>query len=325
MIAKLVKGTGFRGALEYDLREQKGLLLDTNTGGSTPQGLAKEFGEIRALRPNLTKAVCHVSISLSPNEKLTDAQWKDVAQSYLTGMGFQDSQYVVSKHTDTEHPHIHIIANRITIKGEVVSDSHDYQRQESIMRKLEQEYGLTRVAPSKESSRKALSKGEVEHALRTGEASIRTRLQELVDYAMKGNPSFEMFTMRLAQNAVQTKLNEASTGKVNGISFSLEGVAMKGSSLGKAYTWNSLIKRGLTYEQDRSGKEYEYNTTPTIRDNTAGFGSAQSQIGYSTATIGGVGSKVRGLVGSYEEIELECQLRSKDRDRVRQRSQGVSR
>ncbi|GKG93903.1 hypothetical protein CE91St38_19110 [Desulfovibrionaceae bacterium] len=143
MIAKLVKGKGFRGALEYDLREQKGHILDTNMGGDNPRELAREFGTVRALRPNLTKAVCHVSISLPPDEKLTDDQWKDVAGKYLEGMGFKESQYVVTKHTDTEHPHIHILANRVSMAGEVVSDSRDYQRQEAIMRRLYLDLAIT--------------------------------------------------------------------------------------------------------------------------------------------------------------------------------------
>lgn len=116
MIAKMIKGTGFWGTLEYDLRQEKGQLLDTNMAGDNPRTLAREFGEVRALRPNLTKAVCHTSLSIAPNERLTDEQWRDVAQKYLAHMGFKDSQYVVTKHTDTEHPHIHILANRVTIQ-----------------------------------------------------------------------------------------------------------------------------------------------------------------------------------------------------------------
>ena len=168
MIAKLVKGKGFRGALEYDLREQKGHILDTNMGGDNPRELAREFGAVRALRPNLTKAVCHVSISLPPDEKLTDDQWKDIAGKYLEGMGFKDSQYVVTKHTDTEHPHIHILANRVSMAGDVVSDSRDYQRQEAIMRRLEREYDLKEVTASREAERRAPTKGEIECAVRTG-------------------------------------------------------------------------------------------------------------------------------------------------------------
>ena len=57
MIAKAVKGQGFRGALDYDLTKEQGKILDTNMAGVSPRELAAEFGEIRRLRPNLGKAV----------------------------------------------------------------------------------------------------------------------------------------------------------------------------------------------------------------------------------------------------------------------------
>ena len=42
MIAKLIKGKGFRGALEYDLKQGKGVLLETNMAGQTPKELASQ-------------------------------------------------------------------------------------------------------------------------------------------------------------------------------------------------------------------------------------------------------------------------------------------
>ena len=63
MIAKAAKGRGCRGALEYDLREDKGHVIDSNMAGQHPRELAAEFGEIRKLRPNLGKAVLHVSLA----------------------------------------------------------------------------------------------------------------------------------------------------------------------------------------------------------------------------------------------------------------------
>lgn len=252
MIAKLVKGKGFRGALEYDLREQKGHILDTNMGGDDPRELAREFGTVRALRPNLTKAVCHVSISLPPDEKLTDDQWKDVAGKYLEGMGFKESQYVVTKHTDTEHPHIHILANRVSMAGEVVSDSRDYQRQEAIMRRLERKYGLKEVTPSREAERRAPTKGEIECAVRTGKPSAKMALQKFVDKALHNQPDYAEFTRRLEKSGVEVLPNVASTGRISGISYRHNDIIMKGSDLGKGYSWAGLQKRGLTYEQDRS-------------------------------------------------------------------------
>lgn len=145
MIAKLNKGRGFRGALEYSLKESKGFLLDTNMGGNTPRTLAREFGQIRGLRPELTRPVHHVSIALPPGERLPDEQWQAIGRAYLEGMGFTNNQYVMARHTDADHEHIHILVNRITPDGKLVSDSKDYQRQEQIMRQLEKEYGLTRL------------------------------------------------------------------------------------------------------------------------------------------------------------------------------------
>lgn len=314
MIAKAVKGKGFRGALEYDLREQKGHLLDTNMAGDTPRSLAQEFGSIRALRPNLTKAVLHTSISIHPDERLTDEQWKQVAQAYLDGMGFAECQYVVTKHTDTEHPHIHILANRISMSAEVVSDSHDYKRQEKIMRRLEQEYGLRPVELSNEVNKKTLSKGEVEHVMRTGEPSVRMRLQELVDNAIKGEPSLSDFASRLAAYGVEIRLNEAKTGRISGISFALDGVAMKGSDLGKGYTWNALQKKGLRHEIGKStgdelgrGQEKERGLGP----------------GYTAGRESDLGN-ARGLTEQARDDEAEKQRRiAENTARLEQATQGI--
>lgn len=75
MIAKAIKGKGFRGALEYDLGKEEGRVIDPNMNGEGARELAAEFGEIRKLRPDLSKAVVHVSLSAAPSEYLSDAQW----------------------------------------------------------------------------------------------------------------------------------------------------------------------------------------------------------------------------------------------------------
>jgi len=43
MSAKLIKGKGFRGALEYDLKQGKGVLLETNMAGQTPKENSVSF------------------------------------------------------------------------------------------------------------------------------------------------------------------------------------------------------------------------------------------------------------------------------------------
>lgn len=252
MIAKLVKGRGFRGALEYDITKEGGRIISSNMAGKNPRELAAEFGEIRKLRPNLGKAVLHVSLSAAPGEKLTDEQWREIGQRYLRGMGFTDNQFIITRHTDTEHEHIHILANRITHAGEVVSDGQDYKRQETIMREIERDYGLQRVAPSIEAERKAPTKGEIERAMRTGQPSTRDQLQKLCDGAAKDCRSFTEYVERLEDVGVEVvPVAQLNGAKLSGLSYRLDGVTMKGSDLGKGYTAAGIQKRGITYEQNR--------------------------------------------------------------------------
>ena len=258
MIAKAVKGTGFRGALAYDLAPEKGDVLDTNLAGETPRELAAEFGAIRDLRPTLGKAVLHVSLTAAPGEQLSDDQWREIGQRYLAGMGFSEHQYVLTRHTDTEHDHIHLVANRIGFDGQVVSDSRDYQRQEQLMREIEREYGLQAVAPSIEAERHAPTKGELERTLRTGEPSTRHQLQVLCDDAAQGCDNFTAYQERLDAVGVAIIPTVQRDGAVlSGLQYRLDGVTMKGSDLGKAYAAAGIQKRGISYEQDRDSAAVE--------------------------------------------------------------------
>ena len=276
MIAKLVKGRGFRGALEYDITKEGGRIISSNMAGEKPQELAAEFGEIRKLRPNLGKAVMHVSLSAAPGEKLTDEQWQAIGQRYLRGMGFTDNQFVMTRHTDTEHEHIHILANRITHAGEVVSDGQDYKRQETIMREIERDFRLQRVAPSIEAERKAPTKGEIGGAIRTGQPSTRQQLQQLADAAAKDCPDFTTYQERLEAAGVElVPVAQLQGAKLSGLSYRLDGVTMKGSDLGKTYTAAGIQKKGISYEQDR---DFAAVRRSIERDAVRAFGRADGDI-----------------------------------------------
>ena len=306
MIAKLVKGRGFRGALNYDLEPEKGVLLDTNMAGENPRELAAEFGAIRELRPGLGKAVFHASLSAAPGDQLSDEQWREIGQEYLAGMGFTDHQYVISRHTDTAHEHIHILANRIGLDGQVVRDGHDYPRQERLMREIEHEYGLQEVAPSIEADRHAPTKGEIEQSVRTGEASTRQRLQGLCADAAQGCDSFTVYVERLEAAGVAVIPTVQQRGaKLSGLQYCLDGVTMKGSDLGKAYAAGGIQQRGISYEQDRDSATVERCRERAAHQAAHGpdRGPAPSQAserGGAGRAAGAAGPSAGGLDGRHE-------------------------
>jgi hypothetical protein len=295
MIAKAIKGRGFRGALEYDLGKEQGRILASNMAGRTPRELAAEFGAVRRLRPNLGKAVLHVSLSAAVGEKLTDAQWQQIAQRYLRGMGLTNNQFIVTRHTDTEHEHIHLLVSRITLSGKVVSDGRDYARQEVLMREIEREFGLQSVAPSRASQRKAAQKGEIEYALRTGQPSSRQRLQQLCDAAAKGCDSFTTYVERLEAVGVEVvPVVQRGGAKLSGLSYRIDGVLMKGSDLGRGYAAAGIQKRGISYEQDRdvaavrrcSEREATRAFGAADRDGAPGEASARGGFGDEPGAAG---------------------------------------
>jgi len=257
MIGKQIKGTGFRGCLNYVLGKKDAVLIGGTMCGQTPKELAAEFAIARQLRPNLKVAVFHATLSVDSTEKLehseeNDQRWLARAANYMKAMEFDNNQYAVVKHSDTEHDHIHIVANRICLDGGVVDDSWDYYKSQETIRQLERNYNLETVTPSWETDKRAQTTGEHRYLQSKGNKSVRVQLQDLIDEVTQDNPSMPEFVERLQQQSVEVQVGLTRTGFSKGISYNLDGVALSGTQLGKAYTFSGLQKhRGVSYDQGR--------------------------------------------------------------------------
>ncbi|MDT3403786.1 relaxase/mobilization nuclease domain-containing protein [Mucilaginibacter terrae] len=256
MTADQVKGKGFKGALSYNLAKvAKGVaevLASTFSRDDNAQAILKEVNLVRMQRPNLAKYFYHTSLNFPVHEDLKNEQMKAIAGDYLTAMGFGDNQHIIFRHYDADHPHLHILVNRIGYDGSLVSDSNDYKRSEQALRQMEKQYGLTEVISSKEAKERAMTKSELEMMKRTDEPSAKLKLQVLVGEVIesKHDLNIQTFIGRLEAKGVNVMFNQASTGFVSGISYGYEGLQFKGAHLGNAYKWQA-IKTGTGYEQER--------------------------------------------------------------------------
>ena len=244
MIAKQVKGKDFYGVLMYNQKKvdkAEAIILDSNLASGSVVKQTKEFNVVRQLKPNLSKAVYHTSLNLpySDSNKLTDEEFSNLGIEYLEGMGFDENQYIIYKHFDQNHSHIHIVANRVKFSGDVVSDSQDYKRSEKLIRSLEQKYHLTKLVENDFSN--VLTKGEVEKHIRTGDIPERLQLQGIKE--------------------VNTKLNKSSTGTISGISFEFKNTTYKGSKVHRSLSYNNLIKKLKPNEQERINNPISANNT----------------------------------------------------------------
>lgn len=272
MIGKQIIGTSFRSVLNYNEgKVKKGVaeIIGGNMLGTDSRSLAKEFGMIRALKPNVSRAVYHASLSISPDENLSNEQFRELGEKYLEQMGFGNCQFVIYHHTDTEHLHIHLVANRISMDGNVVSDKWNYKESERIIRELEKEYGLKEVNASEKAKEKTYSTGQFQQSKKTNQAPVRIQLQILVNEALKNSTSIKEFESEINKAGANVMFHTNSNGNVFGLSFELDGIKFKASQLGKAYSWNK-IKKQIDYESNKGFSEEKY-----CRENSAAGSTGQ--------------------------------------------------
>jgi hypothetical protein len=255
MTGNMIKGKGFRGALRYNMEKvtkNVAEVLDHSFVEVSEKSIMKEVQMIKILRPNLQKFFYHTSINFPPTEDLTNAVMTKIGQDYLSESGFTQHQYIMFRHHDANHPHLHILVNRIGYDGKVLSDSNDFAQCEKILRDLEKKYNLTEVISSKQAKGRAVTKDELEMMKRTNAPSHKMQLQQIIKHTLtsKLNLSTSEFVKALEDKGINILFNQASTGYVSGISYSYEGMTFTGSKLGNDFKWTT-IKNSIDYEQEK--------------------------------------------------------------------------
>lgn len=255
MTANMIKGRGFRGALRYNLEKvEKGVaeVLSHSFVEVSEKMIMKEIQIVRMLKPNLQKYFYHTSINFPPSENLSNERMNEIGNEYLKSAGFDQHQFILFRHRDAEHPHLHILVNRISYDGKVLSDSNDFARTEKILRELEMRYNLKQVISSKQALKRAVTKDELEMMKRTQSPSHKTQLQKIVNGVMSTKPrtSCSEFIQALQKHGIDVRFNVASTRYVSGVSYSYKNMIVTGSKLGNDFKWTTL-KNKLDYDQER--------------------------------------------------------------------------
>lgn len=157
MIGKITIGKSFKGCLLYCLndklqnRNQSDVMKDRaevllfNQCYRNQKELTQQFNEVRQLNSKLSKPVLHITLSLVPGEHLPKEKLAEICQDCAKDMGFENNQYVAIHHKDTNHQHLHIVANRVGFDKRTVSDSNNFQKIAAYCRKMELKFNLTPV------------------------------------------------------------------------------------------------------------------------------------------------------------------------------------
>ena len=145
-MAKITKGRDFGGAVRYVTQDKKEAKILDSKGVLTTdkQSIINSFRLQCQLRPDVKVMVGHISLDFSVEDvdKMSDDFMVKIAQEYMQRMNILNTQFIIARHYDREHPHCHIIINRIGNNGKMISDRNDRVRSAKICRSLTEKYHL---------------------------------------------------------------------------------------------------------------------------------------------------------------------------------------
>lgn len=263
MIGKTVIGRSFGGCVQYQFeghknsteKKQAEILEAVGVRADSPQNMTADFNRGRKLNPELGQAVWHTSISFNPDDagKLTNETMLAVAHDYLTGMGLDQTQYAIVRHHDKEHPHFHIVANRVANNGQTISDSHNYKRSEHLLKRLSQKHGLTPVGRKRPE--------RIHAGALTGADKIRYQTYMAVSQALEGCTSAQQFGERLRATGVTVDTRQNAAGEEVGISFKNGPYLFKGSELDRKLSFGKIVAQ-IEQNRGKQTKQWELPQPP---------------------------------------------------------------
>lgn len=236
MIAKIIKGTNFSGVLSYMLNKREGKVKVLQANGvrsSFPYDIAHDFNLQASMRPSVQKPVCHTILSFSAHdtERLTDDVMVKIANEYIEKMGYGDTQSLIVRHSDRQHPHLHICINRIGNKGKTISDCNEKYRSTKICRELTERYGLTIGEGKQEVNRTRLRGGD----------KLRYEIFDAIKAILPQSQNWKDFVAGLEQQDITTRFKtKGNTNVVQGIIFEKDGCSFSGSKIDRSCSFSRL-------------------------------------------------------------------------------------
>jgi len=260
MIGKVITGKSFGGCIRYVVQKHDARILDAaGIRIQEASQMINDFNLQRKFNPALGKTVGHIVLSWSVNDanKLNDHLMVDLAKEYLHKMKIRDTQYLVVKHNDKEHPHIHIVYNRVDNNGKTISDNFQKQRNVQVTKELTLKHGFY-LSPGKEQVKRQQLKGA---------DKVKYELFDAIRSASKKVKNIDELKRVLSKSGINTYLKyKGDTKEVQGISFSNGEYKFKGSEIDRSLSYAKLIQ-AIGQQQPKPEKRLADQLREAIRNN----------------------------------------------------------
>ncbi len=262
MIGKTTIGRSFKGCINYNLSKVEngeGEILEVRGVREDRKAMIRDFNMRRLANSTITKTVWHTSLSFQ--DKLTNDQILSIAKDWMKGMGLDATQYIVVRHNDTAHPHVHIVANRIGDTTKTISDSNNWKRSEALCKELIKTYGLTPVPEHRNEA--AISRDKLR-----GRDLLKTDLNRFIGELIPICQSLIDFQNKLSSHGINSLIKYNPDNSIRGIVFTRDGITIKASDVNRRYSAKgifALIEENKPQQNKLQARIPEFETASSNR------------------------------------------------------------
>ena len=263
-------------ALNYIFREGKlgSRLAFHNLCSRDPKTIYEEMKVVSDYNSRCRNKFLRIEIGIAPKDekRLNIESVRKLALNFARQMGLEDHQWVAVTHKDTDNMHIHIIANRISLYGEVYDTTFVSNKAARVAEELSRKYGMTIAKEVKAERKHQKSKANLTRE-QTKQQVQKICYALLEKYKGTGITGHSMFLYDLNKSGVTIERLKNKQDMVYGLKFSYGEHTFKASEIGREFGYRSLQKNFEVTNKEESKMPHQTIQKPTER-------KEQSDTGY---------------------------------------------
>ena len=299
--------------LDYIFREGKlgCRLAFHNLCSREPKAIYEEMKVVSDYNSRCRNKFLRIEIGIAPQdeEKLSVSGLMRIAHLFAKRMGLDNHQWVAVTHKDTDNRHIHIIANRISLYGEVYDATFVSNKAAKVAEEISREKGLT-IAKEVKAERK-YQKSKANLTRKQTKQQVQKICYTLLDkYKGTGVTGHSMFLYELNKNGITIERMKNKQDKVYGLRFSYAGQSFKASEIGREFGYRSLQKNFEASNKEESNKPHQVTQEPTEKNEQPDTGyqlvppsrSSISRENDTSRVQNPIGAVADTIVGAADEL-----------------------
>lgn len=311
MIGKISKGAGFKGCVNYVLgKPDARLLAAEGVLTDSIQSITDCFQAQCMMKPNIRQPVGHISLSYAPEDapRMTDEMLVSLTKEYMQKMGIRDTQYIIARHNDQKHPHVHIVFNRVDNNGRTISDRNDCFRNVKVCKELKEKYGLY-FGKGKDRVRT--------HRLK-GNDRTKYEIYHAVKNSLGKSDNWKQFISELSKQGIKTDFKyRGRSNVIQGLSFTKDGITFKASDIGRSFSYSKLDRQlGETNSQSQRSIGMATNSSQLVMQHENTCNSGSNVVESIAGAFGGLFNPASNHADENAEVAFQRKLKKKKKRRI---------